>query len=37
MDNIKIGLTGEKMAIVIETLTARYMGSGGLDVYATPR
>ncbi len=36
MDNIKIGLTGEKTAAVTETLTARYMGSGGLDVYATP-
>lgn len=30
------GIKGEKSAVVTLELTARHMGSGGLDVYATP-
>lgn len=36
MDELSVGLTGERNATVLPELTARYMGSGGLDVYATP-
>lgn len=36
MEYIKVGLTAEKSVTVREDLTASSMGSGGLDVYATP-
>jgi len=36
MDNIKPGLTGEQSVTVTEALTAAHLGSGGVNVYATP-
>ena len=33
---IQPGISAEKTATVTGTLTARYMGSGTIDVYATP-
>lgn len=33
---IEIGLTGEMSTVVVDGLTARHLGSGGVDVYATP-
>ena len=36
MDNIEIGLMGERVITVNTMLTANYMGSGNLEVYATP-
>lgn len=36
MAEIEIGMRGERVITVSEELTARYMGSGSLDVYATP-
>jgi fluoroacetyl-CoA thioesterase len=36
MDNIHPGLHGEQVVTVSEPLTALYMGSGSLEVYATP-
>lgn len=36
MDSIHPGLAGEQTTVVTETLTARHLGSGGIDVYATP-
>ena len=36
MDNIKRGLVSELSTIVTENLMARHMGSGGIDVFATP-
>ncbi|MBI5667801.1 MAG: thioesterase family protein [Chloroflexi bacterium] len=36
METIRPGLTGEKTTTVTEALTAQYLGSGGLLVYATP-
>lgn len=36
MDNIKIGLIGESTTTVTPELTARHLGSGGINVYATP-
>ena len=36
MDKIKIGVTGEKSAVVVMENTALAMGSGTLRVFATP-
>lgn len=36
MDNIRIGLIGERSATVTSSLSAVEMGSGSLEVYATP-
>lgn len=36
MDTIQPGLVGEQETTVTEALTARHLGSGGIDVYATP-
>ncbi len=36
METIQPGLVGEQAATVTETLTAAHLGSGGIDVYATP-
>jgi len=36
MDTLRPGLTGEKETTVTEALTAKHLGSGGIDVYATP-
>src|SRR5262245_22435297 len=36
MDNIRPGLVGELSTTVTENLMARHMGSGGIDVFATP-
>lgn len=36
MDSIHPGLVGEQTTVVTQTLTARHLGSGGIDVYATP-
>ena len=36
MDTIKPGMIGEKTTIVTPEQTARHLGSGGIDVYATP-
>jgi predicted thioesterase len=36
MDNIKPGLAGEQTTTVTESLTATHLGSGGVNVYATP-
>lgn len=36
MKNIKVGLIGESITTVTEDLTAKVMGSGRIDVYATP-
>lgn len=36
MDNIKIGLTGRQETVVTAEQTARHLGSGGVDVFATP-
>jgi predicted thioesterase len=36
MDAIKTGLQGEQVTTVTEALTARHLGSGGIEVYATP-
>lgn len=33
---LEIGITGEQSVIVTEALTAKVVGSGTLDVYATP-
>lgn len=35
-EELRIGLIGENYAVVTESLTARTIGSGVLDVYATP-
>ncbi len=36
MDLLKVGLTGEKSVCVERNITALQMGSGGLEVLATP-
>jgi predicted thioesterase len=36
MDAIQKGLTGEKVTSVTEELTAKHIGSGRVEVYATP-
>ncbi len=36
MENIVPGQFGEKTAVVTREMTARHLGSGGIDVYATP-
>jgi predicted thioesterase len=36
MDSIKPGLVGEQTATVTEAQTAAHLGSGGVQVYATP-
>ncbi|UCE82714.1 MAG: thioesterase family protein [Deltaproteobacteria bacterium] len=36
MDAIQTGLTGEKISSVTVELTAKHIGSGRVDVYATP-
>ncbi len=36
MDTIQPGLVGEQETTVTTALTARHLGSGGIDVYATP-
>ena len=36
MTELKPGITGEKTVIVTESLTARHLGSGGVQVYSTP-
>lgn len=36
MDTIQPGLAAEQVAIVTPELTARHLGSGGADVFATP-
>lgn len=36
MESIQPGLTGEARATVTDTLLATYLGSGSVDVYATP-
>jgi uncharacterized protein (TIGR00369 family) len=36
MDNIRAGLVGEQTAMVVESQLATALGSGTLDVYATP-
>ena len=36
MDEIAPGMAGERTAAVTDNLTARAMGSGSLEVYATP-
>ncbi|NDJ85133.1 MAG: thioesterase family protein [Chloroflexi bacterium] len=36
MASISIGLSGEKTTTVAEEQTARHLGSGGIDVFATP-
>jgi fluoroacetyl-CoA thioesterase len=36
MDTIQPGLIGEQETTVTMALTARHLGSGGIDVYATP-
>jgi fluoroacetyl-CoA thioesterase len=36
MDKIKPGLVGESATAVTSELTARHLGSGGINVYATP-
>ncbi len=35
-DTIQPGLVGEQVTTVTPELTARHLGSGGVDVYATP-
>lgn len=36
MENIQPGIAGEEEVIVTGDLTARHLGSGGIDVFATP-
>lgn len=36
METIRSGLIGERATVVDEGLTASHLGSGGIDVYATP-
>ena len=36
MDNIQIGLAAERSETVVESLLATRLGSGSLEVYATP-
>lgn len=36
MDELRIGLIGESITTVTQEMTARAVGSGSLDVYATP-
>lgn len=36
MDAIKIGLVGEQSVVADQTRSARHLGSGGVDVFATP-
>ncbi len=36
MDNIKVGLVGERTVQVTDNQTAQHFGSGGLAVFATP-
>ena len=36
MNTISVGLSGIQSITVTETLTARHIGSGSVDVYATP-
>jgi fluoroacetyl-CoA thioesterase len=36
MDTIKPGMIGEKTTTATPEQTARHLGSGGIDVYATP-
>lgn len=36
MNTISVGLSGKQSITVTETLTARHIGSGSVDVYATP-
>ena len=36
MNKITQGLSGNQSITVTETLTARHIGSGSVDVYATP-
>jgi len=35
-DNIAPGLLGEARVVVMEEQTARHLGSGGVNVFATP-
>ncbi len=35
-DTIQPGMAGEQVTTVTEAQTARHLGSGGIDVYATP-
>ena len=36
MENITSGITGERQTTVTTDVMARHLGSGGIDVYATP-
>jgi fluoroacetyl-CoA thioesterase len=36
MEDIQIGLKGERSTVVTEALLATHLGSGGVQVYATP-
>ena len=36
MKALRVGLIGESIATVTQELTAKIVGSGGLDVYSTP-
>jgi fluoroacetyl-CoA thioesterase len=36
VDSIQPGLVGEKSVTVTKALSANHLGSGGIDVYATP-
>jgi predicted thioesterase len=36
MENIRLGLVGEKTTTVSQTLLATHLGSGSVEVYATP-
>lgn len=36
MDKIQVGLVGERTITVTENVTATHLGSGGVDVFATP-
>jgi fluoroacetyl-CoA thioesterase len=36
VEHIRSGLVGEKTATVVDTLLATHLGSGSLEVYATP-
>ena len=36
MEHVRSGLVGEKRATVIDTMLATHLGSGSIEVYATP-
>ena len=36
MENVRVGLVGEKTTTVVDALLATHLGSGSIEVYATP-